>query len=145
MENERTRFKTWAGTTISKVPRTQSIYRTGRGSRHISYVPQWILSLSLFFFFFLFRATPVAYGHPQARGWIRVAAAGLHHSHSNAGIWAMSVTYTTALAMPDPQATQWILDSSITGDLSDLRLPPHHCVSSQVSKSQREASLLPVN
>ena len=41
---------------------------------------------SLFFFFFLFfRAAPVAYGSSQARGQIKPAAAGLHHSLSNAG------------------------------------------------------------
>ena len=39
----------------------------------------------LFFFFLLFRATPAAYGCSQARGLIRAAAAGLHHSHSNVG------------------------------------------------------------
>ena len=33
----------------------------------------------------LFRAIPVAYGGSQARGPIRAVAAGLHHSHSNAG------------------------------------------------------------
>ena len=31
----------------------------------------------------LFRAVPVAYGVSQARGLIRVRAAGLNHSHSN--------------------------------------------------------------
>ena len=35
-------------------------------------------------FFFIFRAAPTEYGGSQARGPIRVAAAGLHHSHSNA-------------------------------------------------------------
>ena len=29
---------------------------------------------------YLFRATPQAHGSSQARGWIRAAAAGLHHS-----------------------------------------------------------------
>ena len=38
-----------------------------------------------FFFFCLFRATPAAYGDSQARGQIGAVAAGLHHSHSNAG------------------------------------------------------------
>ena len=38
-----------------------------------------------FFFFWLFRATPAAYGGSQSRGRIRAVAAGLHHSHSNAG------------------------------------------------------------
>ena len=37
------------------------------------------------FFFFNFRATPTAYGVSQARGLIGATAAGLHHSHSNAG------------------------------------------------------------
>ena len=36
-------------------------------------------------FFLLFRVTLVAYGSFQARGQIRAAAAGLCHSHSNAG------------------------------------------------------------
>ena len=31
----------------------------------------------------LFRATPTPYGGSQARGRIRAAAAGLHHSHSH--------------------------------------------------------------
>ena len=38
-----------------------------------------------FFFFLLFRAAPAAYGGSQARGLMGVAAASLHHSHSNAG------------------------------------------------------------
>ena len=37
------------------------------------------------FFFLLFRATPEAYGGPQARGRIGGVAACLHCSHSNAG------------------------------------------------------------
>ena len=37
------------------------------------------------FFFLLFRAALVAYGSSLASGQIRAAAAGLHHSHSNAG------------------------------------------------------------
>ena len=36
-------------------------------------------------FFFFFRAVPMAYGGSQARAQIRAVAAGLHHSHSNAG------------------------------------------------------------
>ena len=39
----------------------------------------------IFIYFLLFRATPVAYGSSQARHAIGAAAAGLHHSHSNAG------------------------------------------------------------
>ena len=45
-----------------------------------------ILSMLLSFFFFgLFWAAPTAYGNSQARGPIKAAAAGLHHSHSNSG------------------------------------------------------------
>ena len=42
-------------------------------------------SITVLFFSFLFRAAPGAYGSSQARGWIGAAAAGLGHSHSNAG------------------------------------------------------------
>ena len=47
--------------------------------------------MDLFFFFLSFClfdiswATPEAYGGSQARGQIGAAAAGLRHSHSNAG------------------------------------------------------------
>ena len=37
----------------------------------------------IYLFIYLFRAAPEAYGSSQARGVIRVTAAGLHHSHSN--------------------------------------------------------------
>ena len=41
---------------------------------------------SLFSLSFVFLgAAPAVYGGPQARGRIRATAAGLHHSHSNAG------------------------------------------------------------
>ena len=39
----------------------------------------------LSFFFLLFRAASAEYGSSQARVQIEVTAAGLHHSHSNAG------------------------------------------------------------
>ena len=38
-----------------------------------------------FFSLFFFRDAPAAHGRSQARGRIRATAAGLHHSHSNAG------------------------------------------------------------
>ena len=41
--------------------------------------------LFCFVLFGLFRTTPLAYGGYQARGRIRAAAAGLHHSHSHSG------------------------------------------------------------
>ena len=39
----------------------------------------------LILFLIFFRATPAAYGGSLARGRLGAAAAGLHHSHSNAG------------------------------------------------------------
>ena len=54
----------------------------------------------MYLFILLFRAMPVAYGGSQARGRIGAVAARLCHSHSNAGIQAVSVIYT--MAMPDP-------------------------------------------
>ena len=56
----------------------------------------YIMYFSFFFFFaFLsfFRAAPVAYGSPQARGRIGAVATPQPQQH---GIQASSVTYTTA-------------------------------------------------
>jgi len=39
-------------------------------------------------------------------GRIRAAAAGLHHSHSNARSEPMSVTTPQLMAMPDPKPTE---------------------------------------
>ena len=51
-------------------------------------------TLLLVFLLFFFRATLGASGNSQARGHMGAAAAGLRHS--NAGIQALSATYTTA-------------------------------------------------
>ena len=48
-------------------------------------IKQEFYSISTFFFFGLFRAAPEAYGGSQARGSRGAKAAGLYHSHSNAG------------------------------------------------------------
>ena len=48
--------------------------------------------LFIYLFILLFRATPAAYWSSQARGRIGAVAASLHQH----GIWAASVTYTTA-------------------------------------------------
>uniref|UniRef100_A0A8D2BNR0 Heparan-alpha-glucosaminide N-acetyltransferase n=1 Tax=Sus scrofa TaxID=9823 RepID=A0A8D2BNR0_PIG len=45
----------------------------------------YLFTFNSFFLSLLFRATPATYGSSQARGQIRAAAAGLHHSHSNTG------------------------------------------------------------
>ena len=54
-----------------------------RGSYNRQINPSVIGTTLTAFFLFLFLAAPVAYGSSQARGQIRAAAAGLHHSHSN--------------------------------------------------------------
>ena len=48
---------------------------------HILNLPQENSHLRLFF---LIRATDVAFGSSQARGWTGATASSLHHSHSNA-------------------------------------------------------------
>ena len=54
------------------------------------------------FFFCLFRAPPTAYGGSQARGRIRAAVAGLHHSHSNMGSEPCLQPTPQLTATPDP-------------------------------------------
>ena len=68
--------------------------------------PQQELSLLLIFFFF-FTAAPVAYGSSEARGQIRVAAAGLCHTHSNSGSELPLWPAPQLIAMPDP-LTHWV-------------------------------------
>ena len=55
-----------------------------------------------FFFFCLFRAAPTAYGGSQARGQVRSTAAGLHHSHSNAGSKLHLPPTPQLMTTPDP-------------------------------------------
>ena len=64
---------------------------------------------STFFYFILtcfvvcvFRAAPTAYGGSQARGQIGAAAAGLGHSHSNAGSKLHLQPTSQLTATPDP-------------------------------------------
>ena len=54
------------------------------------------------FLFLLFRAAPVAYGSSQARGRIGATAAGLHHSHSNAGSEPRLLPTPQFMTMLDP-------------------------------------------
>ena len=61
-----------------------------------SFSPFSLFSPSSSSSFFFFRASPTAHGRSQARGRIGATAAGLHHSCSNNGIQAASMTYTTA-------------------------------------------------
>ena len=61
-----------------------------------------IVTIMIFFFFCLFRAAPMAYAGSQARGLIGATAAGLHHSHSNAGSKLCLRPTPELTAMPDP-------------------------------------------
>ena len=65
------------------------------------------LDAHMFFFvvvvvFLLLRAVPAAYGSSQARGPIGAIAAGLHHSHSNAGSESHLQPTPQLTATPDP-------------------------------------------
>ena len=53
-------------------------------------------------YFCPFRATPMAYGGSQARGWIRTVAAGLGHSHSNVASEPHLQPTPQRMATPDP-------------------------------------------
>ena len=69
---------------------SSAIYRNGEvRSRSLC---EWgkgkMMTTSIFIYllmYLLFRAATMAYGSSQARGLIRAVAAGLYHSHSNAG------------------------------------------------------------
>ena len=76
------------------------------------------LFIYLFIYFFHFSARPAAYGGSQARGWIRAAAAGLPHSHSNVGSKPHLWPTPQLKAMPDPEPTE-------RGQGSNLH--PHGC------------------
>ena len=54
-----------------------------------------------FFFFCFLGPYPWAYGSSQARGQIRAAAAGLHHSHSNLGSEPCQQPIPQLTAMPE--------------------------------------------
>ena len=87
----------------------------------------FFLLLLFIYLFLLFRATPAAYESSQARGLVGAAAAGLCHSHSNAGNWATSATYTAAcsnarslthwLRPGIKPASSWILVGFVTPEL----------------------------
>ena len=60
------------------------------------------LQCQFFFNFFSFRAIPVANRGSQAKGPISAVAAGLHHSHSNAGSEPCLHPTPQLKATPDP-------------------------------------------
>ena len=66
----------------------------------------WSLILDIDNFFFFLRQHLRQYGNSQARGRIGAAAAGLHHSHSNARSKPPSATYEAACCNPG-SLTPW--------------------------------------
>ena len=60
------------------------------------------IQVGIFLSFCIFRAAPTAYGGSQARGLIGAAAAGLGHSHSNAGSELHLRPTPQLMATPDP-------------------------------------------
>ena len=60
----------------------------------------------VFIYFLLFRATPGAYGSSQARRQMGIAAAVLHHRHSNARSKPRLRPAPQIMAMLDPQAPE---------------------------------------
>ena len=58
------------------------------------------------FCFLLLRTTPTAYGSSQARDGIGATAAGLHHSHGNAGSEPHLRPTPQLMATLDPRATE---------------------------------------
>ena len=61
-----------------------------------------LFSFLSFAFFFFLRATPAAHGGSQARRRMGAVAAGLYHSHSNAGSELHLHPTPQLTAMPDP-------------------------------------------
>ena len=65
------------------------------------------LSFMLFLSFFFFKGHTTAYGSSQARGWMGIVAAGLHHSHSNNTRFKLCLQTTPQLmTMLYPQPTE---------------------------------------
>ena len=93
--------RNWMPVTVARAQRGHQegcSWRGGRAQRRLKERVTWSDWLSCYFwllfcrslshslfFSLLFSATPASYGGSQARGQIRSAAAGLRHSHSNAG------------------------------------------------------------
>ena len=96
------------------------------GVHQTPWICGFVLFFCLCFLFCLLGATPIAYGSSQARGQIGAAAAGLHHSHSNAGSESrlrptpqLEATLDTLTHWTKPgiePASSWILVRFITAE-----------------------------
>ena len=62
------------------------------------------MSLFIYLFIYFFRAAPITYGGLKGRGQIGATAAGLYHSHSNAGSQLHLRPTPQLMAMLDTQA-----------------------------------------
>ena len=101
----------WTGTPEEALGAGNSLFfDPGAGYIDVSYLFIFIST------FLLFRATPLASGSSQAKGWIRATAASLHHSH--AGSEPSLQPTPQLMATPDPPpwvrpgiepASSWIL------------------------------------
>ena len=76
-------------------------HRKGWGQVQIGNATAKVKTVNTFFFLDLFRATPKAYGSSQAMGQIGAVAAGLCHSHSNAGSEPHLQPTAQLMATPD--------------------------------------------
>ena len=71
-------------------------------SLHSSLLAATEYHVFFFFFFAISWAAPMAYGGSQSMGQIGAVAAGLHHSHRNAGSKLQLQPTPQLMAMPDP-------------------------------------------
>ena len=79
-----------------------SVYLQSSEYRSFIFLGRLIPKNFVFFFFRVFRAVPMAYGGSQARGLTGAVAAGLCHSHSNAGSEPQLRPPPQLMAMLDP-------------------------------------------
>ena len=75
--------------------------------QHLQWAHIYLFYLFIFLFIFfvvvaISWGAPAAYGSSQARGQIRAAASGLHHSHSNARSEPHLKPTPQLVATPDP-------------------------------------------
>ena len=102
-----------------------------------------LIACKLYNFFFLFRAALMAHRSSQARSWIKAAAAGLYHSHSNAGL-ELHLRPTHSSRQPQilnplrgagVRETSWVLYSWATTGAPYTSILNHHKLCLKVQKN----------
>ena len=116
---------------------TRDLEKNSFVKRYNSFIQREFMIIFLFFSFFFssflsfvfcpFRAAPATYGVSQARGLIRVVAAGLCQSHSNAG---------SKPAVPEPQQHRIQASCARATAMQD---PSHVC---NLNHSSRQPQIL---